>query len=154
MAQADRGSTRLVDGHRNAAVRDSRATAAAPQRSSGHRPRVVGVDTNNHEWAPTGMSSDTICSAVQGASRKPDRPWPAAISVRASRRPTSGRLSGVIGRRPATHSASSYSPSAGITVHASSSRSRTPDTVGAVSRPCSYWVAPTTTPSARGTTYT
>ena len=29
-----------------------------------------------------------------------------------------------------------------------------PVTAGAVSRPCSYWVAPTTTPSARGTRYT
>ena len=64
-----------------------------------------------------------------------------------------GRLSGVMGRSPAAHSASSYSPSAGSTAHASSSRSRR-RTTGAVSRPCSYWVAPTTTPSARGTRYT
>ena len=83
-----------------------------------------------------------------------DRPWPAATRVRSSRRCTIGRLSGVIGRNPAAHSASSYSPSAGSTAHASSSRSRTPETTGAVSRPCSYWVAPTTTPSARGTKYT
>src|SRR6185312_11523871 len=141
--------------------RDGDAATAETQgiEQRGHRGVRVDVDPllvdqDDHWCAPTGASSETICSAVQGASRKPDRPWPAATSVRASKRCTNGRLSGVIGRSPATHSASSYSPSAGSTAHASSRRSRTPETTGAVSRPCSYWVAPTTTPSARGTRYT
>ena len=34
------------------------------------------------------LSSPTMASAVHGASRKPDRPWPAATSVRSSSRPT------------------------------------------------------------------
>src|SRR4029079_3043907 len=113
------------------------------------------VDCHFHRPAPTvTFSSAAIRSAVHGASKNPLRPCPAATSVRSSSRSTNGSPSGVIGRKPAAHSASSYSPSGGITAHASSNSSRTPVTAGAVSRPCSYWVAPTTTPSARGTRYT
>src|SRR5208283_260252 len=34
------------------------------------------IDHDDHWRTPTGTSSETICSAVHGASRKPDRPWP------------------------------------------------------------------------------
>ena len=78
--------------------------------------------------------------------------WPPACARRVVRR--SACCPGSSGAARPAHSASSYSPSAGITAQASSSSSRTPVTDGAVSRPCSYCVAPTTTPSARGTRYT
>src|SRR3954464_8143701 len=149
---------RPVDGHRDTLVADSE------RRQQRRHGRVLGDldgfvvhgDLHRallHASTPT-FSSAAIRSADHGASRNPDRPWPAATSVRSSSLPTMGTLSGVIGRSPAAHSASSYSPSAGTTSHASSSSSRTPATDGAVSLPCSYCVAPTTTPSARGTKYT
>src|SRR5690349_24858002 len=52
---------------------------------------LLVVDQDSHAATPT-FSSAAIRSAVHGASRKPDRPCPAATSVRSSRRPTMGRL--------------------------------------------------------------
>src|SRR5690242_9781827 len=115
------GQHRPVDRDRDALLRKAEAFH---QRRDGRL--VVDlhgfvVDSHLHRPAPTVTSSSAaIRSAVHGASRNPLRPWPAATSVRSSSRFTIGSPSGVIGRRPAAHSASSYSPSAGITAHASS----------------------------------
>jgi len=65
---------RLIQRHRDTPVRE--AQRLQQSRDSGP---VVDLDLllihhDDHGTAPTGASSDTICSAVHGANRNPDRP--------------------------------------------------------------------------------
>src|SRR6267378_3510850 len=105
------GQHRPVDRDRDPLLR--KAEVLQQRRDGGVLVDLDGfvVDGHFHRLAPTvTLSSAAIRSAVHGASRNPLRPCPAATSVRSSSRSTIGSPSGVIGRKPAAHSASSYSP--------------------------------------------
>src|SRR6476620_3700900 len=92
---------RPIHSHGNAFLRKSEALDQCGDRGLVVHLDILVVDYDLHRTPTksasatgTPLSSPAIDSAVHGASRKPDRPCPAATKVRSSSLPTMGRLSG------------------------------------------------------------
>ncbi len=127
-----------------------RPVRAPAVRAAANRPGANAVHSGSA--VPLVRYAVTV-SAVTGASSTPARKCPVARTRPGScDGPSTGALSGVPGRRPATTSDTASSVIPGTIARASRSSSQIAPAVMVVSAPSSSWVAPmTSSPLSRGT---